>query len=400
MARKLPLWAIGLANAPLGFYYGFINTSMPLLLVAQGVSLGRVATISAIAFSPTFWIFLLAPVLDVRLSRRAHAVVWSAVASVCLFASVMLLRHVVLFTVTLTAGCAATALFSSSLGGWLPELVPDEHRGRLSTWYNIANLGVAALYGTAAIYIVQRLPSLIGASLLALLIVAPTLLLFSLPAPQPPARTASAIFKELFHDLGIIFRRREVLLALTAFVTPASCFALTNLFAGLGPDFHASQRWVTAVCGAGVAVSCSLGCLLGGPLADRFSRMQIYILTGIGGAAVAGATILAPRSALIFAAATLAYNFLQGINYTAYTALCFELVGSNNRVAATQFSVLFCAINLPISYMTWVDGRGYAAFGLHGMLGTDALFSLLAGTALLGFMIYTSRSRRHRIQPK
>ncbi len=396
MPRKLPLWALGLANAPLGFYYGFINTSMPLLLVAQGIPLGRVATISAIAFSPTFWIFLLAPALDVRLSRRAHAVLWTVIAAACLFVSILLLHHTVLFTVALTLGCAATGLFGGSLGGWLPQLVPDDRRGHLSTWYNIANLGVAALYGVSAIYLVQRLPRVLSATMLALLIVAPTLLLFALPTPESPARKTSAVFGALLHDLRIIFRQREVLLALMAFITPASCFALTNLFAGLGPDFHTPERWVTLLCGAGVAVACSLGCLVGGPLADRFSRIHLYILTGLAGAAVASATILAPRSTMTFAAATLAYNFLQGINYTAYSALCFQLVGSNNPLAATQFSVLFCAINLPISYMTWVDGRGYASFGLHGLFGVDALFSMLAGLTLLAFVTHNLRRRRKR----
>ena len=107
---------------------------------------------------------------------------------------------------------------------------------------------------------------------------------------------------------------------------------------------------------------------------------------------MAAASVLAPHTPIPFALAALAYNFLQGINYTAYSALCFQLVGSSNPLASTQFTVLFCAINLPISYMTWVDGRGYALFGLRGLFATDALFSIVAGVALL-FLL--SRSRRY-----
>ena len=185
-----------------------------------------------------------------------------------------------------------------------------------------------------------------------------------------------------------------MLLALLAFLTPASCFALTNLFAGLGPDFHASERSVQLVCGAGVTIACSAGCLLGGPLADRFSRMHLYIGTGLAGAVVAGATLLAPRSVVTFATATLAYNFLQGINYTAYAALCFHLVGRGNPLVATQFSVLFCATCLPISYMTWLDGRGDAARGLGGLFATDAGASLLFGAALLLVISLAGGARR------
>ena len=70
MQRKLPPWAMGLAMAPLGFYFGFITTATPILLSGQGVALDRIAYISAVGFSPTFWAFLLGPVLDVRFTKR------------------------------------------------------------------------------------------------------------------------------------------------------------------------------------------------------------------------------------------------------------------------------------------------------------------------------------------
>ena len=383
MPRTLPLWAIGLANAPLGFYYGFLNTSMPLLLTRQGVALPVIATISAIAFSPTFWVFLLAPSLDLGLTRRAWSILWAVVAAICIVGSVFATAHLVLFTAIVTTGCAAIALFGSSLGGWLPEIVPDEQRGHVGAWFQVANLGAAALFGISAVLLLEHLAAPIAGALLALSLLLPLGLLAFFPAPVAPTRSAATVFRSLFRDLRVILRQREVLLALVAFLTPASCFALTNLFAGLGPDFHATERTVQLVCGAGVAIACSAGCLLGGPLADRFSRMHLYILTGLAGAVVSGATLLAPRSVATFAVATLAYNFLQGINYTAYAALCFRLVGRGNPLAATQFSVLFCATCLPISYMTWIDGRGYAARGLKGLFTTDAAASLLFGTMLL-----------------
>ncbi len=400
MPRPLPLWAVGLANAPLGFYYGFLNTSMPLLLSRQGVPLPTIATVSAIAFSPTFWVFLLAPSLDLRFTRRTWSVFWAAVAAVCIVASVFATSRLSVFTVVVTLGCAAAALFGSSLGGWLPEIVPDEQRGRAGAWFQVANLGAAALFGITAVLLVERLAAPLAGALLALILLLPLGLLAFFPRPAVPTRSAALVFRTLFRDLAAIVRQREVLLALVAFLTPASCFALTNLFAGLGPDFHTSERSVQLVCGAGVAIACSAGCLLGGPLADRFSRMQLYILTGLAGAIVAGGTLLAPRSTVTFAAATLAYNFLQGINYTAYAALCFRLVGRDNPLAATQFSLLFCATCLPISYMTWIDGRGYAAHGLRGLFATDALASLLFGVTLLLITSLASRPTPPAIQPR
>ncbi len=50
---------------------GFVVTALPFLLSKAGVSVDRIATVSAVALSPTFWAFLLTPIVDVGFSRRA-----------------------------------------------------------------------------------------------------------------------------------------------------------------------------------------------------------------------------------------------------------------------------------------------------------------------------------------
>src|SRR5271156_5795450 len=102
MRRRLPPWAMGLAVAPLGVYFGVASTAMPILLAAKGVSVGEIANVSAIGFSPSFWAFLLCPVLDVRFSKRAYALFFAAVAALCLGASTLLTGHLTAFTVVLT----------------------------------------------------------------------------------------------------------------------------------------------------------------------------------------------------------------------------------------------------------------------------------------------------------
>jgi len=52
MRRQLPPWAMGLAIAPLGFYFGFISTAMPILLSAKGVSVDEISSVSFIGFLP------------------------------------------------------------------------------------------------------------------------------------------------------------------------------------------------------------------------------------------------------------------------------------------------------------------------------------------------------------
>jgi hypothetical protein len=93
--------------------------------------------------------------------------------------------------------------------------------------------------------------------------------------------------------------------------------------------------------------------------------------------------IWTPHTLEWFAAGVLAYTFFQGINYTAFSALCYEIVGPGNPLASTQMALLAAAANLPISYMTAVDGHFHTTHGLAGMLAVDAVSSLVVGTTLL-----------------
>ena len=53
--RIPPVWLMGLGNATLGFSTGIIYFVLPQLLAADHVPEGRIATMTAIAFSPNFW---------------------------------------------------------------------------------------------------------------------------------------------------------------------------------------------------------------------------------------------------------------------------------------------------------------------------------------------------------
>jgi hypothetical protein len=107
------------------------------------------------------------------------------------------------------------------------------------------------------------------------------------------------------------------------------------------------------------------------------------VVAGFGGAAAALAMIWMPHTLEFFAIGVLVYNFFQGINYTAFTAFEFEIVGPRNPLAATQIALLTAASNAPISYMTRIDGHFYGIHGLPGMLGVDAGSSILMGIVLL-----------------
>src|SRR4051794_26651375 len=127
MRRQLPPWAMGLALAPLGFYFGFISTAMLILLRAKGVSVDEISEISFLGFSPTFWAFLLCPILDVRFAKRTYAFVFAGVAALCLGTCTLLTGNLTAFTVVLTTGCTAAVLFGNSHAGWMPDVIQDHN---------------------------------------------------------------------------------------------------------------------------------------------------------------------------------------------------------------------------------------------------------------------------------
>ena len=383
MRRRLPPWAMGLAIAPLGFYYGFVATATPILLAARHVSVGRISEVSAIAFSPTFWAFLLCPVLDVRFSKRTYALFFAGVSAVCLGLSTLLTANLAAYTAVLTAGCTAAVMFGNTHQGWMPDVIQDQHYSHVGATTNVANLGAAGLFATLTVVLVRTLPALPAAGLLGLTVMLPTAMLFYIPLPSKPVRGVAETFGSFFHDLYVVCKRPGCVLGLICFVSPTACFALSNLFSGTGADFHTPEYRVTALTGLGVAVACSLGCLAWIWFCSRYPRRMVYILTGFGGATAALGLICTPHALPWFAAGVLTYTFCQGINYTAFSSLCYEIVGPGNPLASTQMALLAASANLPISYMTAVDGHFHTTHGLAGMLAVDALCSAAVGTLLL-----------------
>ena len=126
-----------------------------------------------------------------------------------------------------------------------------------------------------------------------------------------------------------------------------------------------------------------VGSLAGGFVCDRMARRLACavaaILMGMCGAGM----MLAPLTQPVFAAGVSLYLMTQGFAYAAYSALLLELIGAGGRSAATRFTLYNAVGNVPVTYMTWLDGQGYKRFGPRGLLGTDALSNLVSAVIFL-----------------
>lgn len=393
LPRQPKPWIVGLSVTPFGLVAGFTITALPYLLTRSGISVDRVATISATVMSPTFWGFLLNPLLDTGLTRRAYCWITVATSAICLALALweLSLRNLGAMRLLLVIGELSIVLYAAAGGGWTTEFVSESDRGAVGGWTNVANLGGGAAGALAVMSLASHFPiPWIGAGL------AVVVVLFALPLTVFPAAKSSAfsirqVFTSALRDTWRASKKRQCLAGFALFLAPASSVAAINLFAGLGKDFHTDPALVVGITGAGCAVSASIGALLGGKAASRFPRGFVYLGGGIGAAVCAIVMAVTPHTPAAFVAGVLIYNALAGVSYAAFTALGLQLVGHHSTVASTQLGLFAAATNGAIVYMTWLDGRGYHHFGVRGLLLTDGLVALSAAIPLLFFVRHELR---------
>ena len=233
--RTPPVWLMGLTGASTGFVGGFIVVTLPQLLAAQRMPEATIASATALALSPLFWIFLISPILDVRFSRRWYAAAFSALAAVLIGVSVLNIHHLLVLEVAATAGNAAVNLGYGALGGWLSNVSHKQDENRLSAWLTAANIGGAPHMGVLGTGLIDHFP-LPGAALLLGRhgIMFPTIVFLWIPAPGPDRRLAGESFRAFSADVFALVRRPEVLIAIVLFVTPCGTFSLTNILVWTG----------------------------------------------------------------------------------------------------------------------------------------------------------------------
>ncbi len=384
--HRVPLWLMGMTNAPFGMYGGILVISVPELLNARHVAEATISTMTAVTISPGMWSIVASPMLDVRFSRRWYSTITAIIAAVLLSIGLFCLDDILLAEILLVTGFFAANLYQSALGGWLSSIIAPEERSALSVWVTIANISGGGAMAVVAGEVMQRYSPLAAVVMLGTLLLLPITVFPWMAAPGPDRRLASESFRQFFGEVIGVVRRPQVLLAIAMFISPASSFALTNLLGGLGSDFRASAHFVGAVGGAGVLFAGIAGCLVF-PFIDRLLPLRyLYLAIGVVGASFTLALLLLPRAPATFATALVGENLFQSAAFTISIAIAFETIGERNPLAATTFSVIVSVLNIPNTYMVVIDGWGYAWRGVEGSLLVDAGAGL-AACALLALLL-------------
>lgn len=395
-----PVWLMGLSNLPYGLGGAVVLINVPQLLAARGVPQPTIAGVTAFAMIPGFLVFLVAPILDVRFSRKTYAFVFGPLSGALCVAGLLSLGDPSRLAVLLFAALSSAALFNSALGGWLGSQVAKDEESRLASWFTIGNIGGFGIGAILNMALMRGLPAPFGALAVGGVMALPLAILAAMPEAAAGIAGARESFANLGRDLRALLANKFVLRTIAMFALPTASFALTNSLGGLGNEFGASEQMVSIIAGVGVTVAGVIGSLLAPRLIGRMNPALFYLCIAGVGAAFTLSLLLMPRTPLIFAIALIGENIFQSAAFTAESTIIFRSIVNGSPLAATQFAVLNAATALPITYMQMVDGQAYGAGGLRGSLLADAGLSLIACAILYPLIRRWARTdRTEAMQP-
>jgi MFS transporter, PAT family, beta-lactamase induction signal transducer AmpG len=381
---------------PFGAMSGYLNVAVVFLLTQAGVSVEASATLVALSYVPQTWKFLWAPIADTTLTRKKWYLIASVLSAFGIYATgavpAVESSLGVLTAIVLLSSLASTfqAMAVESL---MAYCAAEEAKGRVGGWFQAGNLGGYGLGGGVGLWLSQNLPPpWIGSLAIALAGLACALALFLVREPPTPVRAESYLrtLQALGRDLWQVARSRRGYLALLICFLPIGTGAASNLWAGVAGDWRASADTVALVTGVFGGIASAIGCLGGGYLADRMNRKVAYALYGVLQAACAVAMALAPHTEWMYVVFTMTYAVLNGFTYAAFSAVVLEAIGRG--AAATKYNLFASLSNMPIGYMTAIDGRAAARWSADGMLNLEAVVAILAVLLFAGVAAFAARS--------
>lgn len=384
-------------NVPFGALSGYIAVTLAYLLAQGGVSAEDIAELVAVSVLPNTWKFAWAPLVDTTLTRKAWyalGTIATAVGAVCMGLVPVGAAGMPLLTLTVFVASLANTFEAIAADALIAYATDEKGKGRAGGWYQAGNLGGYGIGGGAALWLAQALPEpwIAGAAIGAACALCCIALFFI--SEGPAMRHAAGIRRNLIEvgrDLWAVAQSRRGFLGLLICFLPIGTGAASNLWAAVADDWHASANTVALATGVVSGFVSAVGCVLGGYVSDRIDRKLSYVLYGLLQALCAVAMALAPRTDLMYVVFTLIYALITGLTYAGFSAVVLEAIGRG--AAATKYNVFASLSNIPIAYMTVVEGWARTRWNEGAMLYSEAAIGMVA---LLFFGAVAAASVRGR----
>jgi MFS family permease len=393
-----------------GTAYGVTGTFaaqiMPYASEHAGVDIGKIGWFGTLMLVPSWFQFMIAPIVDAGLPRKHWMVLMAAISAACLLVAceIPIKEHTNLYLAFAVTSAVSAALVSASNGALIALTMPDEHRGAASAWYNVGNLSGGGVSGALSLYMLGHdVPSIwVGLTVAAITLFPALMMLLVIEPPGDHLKRFRDVIGTTTREVADAMSTRSAVTGLLMSISPVGTCALINYFAGMTDDYGAGPDTVTAVSGIGSIAFPAIGALVGGYLADRYNRRLLYLSTGVMTAICALVMAASPRVEATYAVGVCVYNLITGMSYSVFTAFILETIGSGGKSAATRYTIYNSAANFAIGYVGLVDTRFHDEYGIVGVLVCDATLNVV-GALVLGFVFWKTGSfgkRRHPPEPE
>lgn len=377
----------GLLFLPFGVSSGYVSVTIAFLAKAAHLSDTAIAALVASSLFPHAWKFLWAPVTDASWTRKR----WYLAANVGTSGSILLLGFIPITEGTLPTlhllvlgGAFATTFLGMAVEGLMANVATPDERGRASGWLQAGNVGGAGVGGGLALWLVEHVSPTVASVTVAALLAACTLALLVVPedAKAPHAHGVLAELKAVLRELWTMVASRKGAFVLVLCFLPMGAGAAGGLFSAIAGTWGAGVDLVAVVNGLAGGGASAVGCLAGGVLSDRVDRRFAYAIAGALVAAAGAFLALAPKTPVFFTIGALLYLGATGVAYGAFTGFVLEAIGKG--AGATKYNALASLSNVPITYMTLLNGYVSEKNGPTTMLLVEAAAGMTALALLAG----------------
>jgi len=394
--RERP-WLFGLLIAPEAiFAIGLVNGGLSFLLRNQGVDPARAASIVALLTVPHAIYFLWSPVTDFWMRRRTWLMVSAAAAAAAFLAAFSLPRLSSSSAVWwLFLGACLGVVVAAACGGMMGTLRSEINRRRAGSFYQTGSLGFGAIAVFLLVSLAARLSHRQLGALIAAMIVFPSLAALAAP-PQPALseESARAAAARVWSEVKSTFLRWEAIPYTLLITAPFCSGAMIGLLPGLARDYGVSAGQVAWMNGAGGALLTAGGALAAALIPVRVRAPIAFPLAGLANAAALAILALGLLRPAVYFTGTVLFLFTIGACYALFTAVALEFLGPSGKSGSSRYALINSLGNLPVAYMAYLDGRGYAHWGPRGMPGVDAILSAAAAALLLAYFLVGGRAKK------
>jgi PAT family beta-lactamase induction signal transducer AmpG len=389
-------WLFGLLIAPNAVLAnGIISGVLSYLLRQQGVSIGRSSEIISLLILPQTIYFLWSPITDFWIRRRTWLIVGAVAAALTMAAAFHGRR---LDTPSAVALMFLSACFGqlivSSCGGMMGTLHSEASRRKAGSSYQ----GGSLAFGALGVFVLALLAERIGMGPLgwiaAALIALPAFA--ALAAPERPREQGQGIgqtFACIWHEFKTTFLRWRAVPYTLLMIFPMGSGAAIGLFPGIAQDYHVSghqMAWMNGMAGALLMAAGSFAATL---IPARIPASVGYLSVCMVNAATLVILWLGPLSPSTYFVGSTLYLFTIGSCYAMFTAVVLEFLGQSGKSGCGRYSIINSLGNVPVAYMTALDGRGGKLWGARGLAGTDAVVAAIGAAILLTYFLTRKRTK-------